>query len=88
MSLGLTRKFLPQLSKFKPKLAVPFSRSLSNLESDDTQRKPKRPDLRKAATGESKTVSRIIVAACLLVTIYLYPMIFKPLFNIGNLGKC
>lgn len=42
----------------------------------------KKPDLKRA--GKDTRASKVIGAACLLVAIYMYPMIFKPLLGIGQ----
>ena len=44
-----------------------------------------KPNLRKAAAKDGPRAAVLI--ACILATIWMYPMIFKPLFGIGSLGK-
>lgn len=54
------------------------------LATDNRQSQPK-PDLRRA--GVNNRPRNVIIVTCLLVMAYMYPMIFKPLFGIGELGE-
>lgn len=44
-----------------------------------------KPNLRKASPGFGN--KKYLVGACLLMVVYMYPMIFKPLFGIGEEGE-
>lgn len=52
---------------------------------DSGGEKINRPDLKKSLGPPGP--KRLITVACILVIIYMYPMIFRPLFGIGSSGK-
>lgn len=53
--------------------------------SDSSGKTVEKPDLRKASVNNKPR--NVIIATCLLVIVYMYPMIFKPLFGIGQACK-
>lgn len=61
-----------------------FSDAGQRKETLSTQKE--KPNLRQAGSSDTKTRNCILVA-CVLVAMYMYPTIFKPLLGLDSFGK-